>query len=196
MITRKENLVKEGTCQANSILEINVTLLLAERPCLEEKAHRVKGLEHQWKRPATTHTNEWNDCILLAYGARVAKECLILMASSHGPFIFPLGIRSHLNYLHLHPHPQHSPAMTGLGRALSTSVFDTTFHKKWMGNILNSMLNFESKSDLKFTSALRHFLRYLQTTERLILKWNGLPHLIRAGGLNIKSVVVGHLTFH
>ena len=193
MITRKENLVNEGTCQANSILEINVTLLIAERPCLEEKAHRVKGLEHQWKRPPATHTNEWNDCILPAYGARVAKECLILMASSHGPFIFPLGIRSHLTYLH--PHPQHSPAMTGLGGALSTSVFDTTFHKKWMGNILNSMLNFESKSDLKFTSALRHFLRYLQT-ERLILKWNGLPHLIRARGLNIKSVVVGHLTFH
>lgn len=65
-----------------------------------------------------------------------------------------------------------------------------------MGNILKSMLNFKSKSDLKFTSALRHFLRHLQATERLILKWNGLPHLIRTLGLNIKSVAMGHLTFY
>ena len=73
MITRKENLVKEGTCQANSILEINVTLLIVERPCLEEKAQRVKGLEHQWERPPATHTNEWSNCILPAYGAFMAK---------------------------------------------------------------------------------------------------------------------------
>ena len=87
-----------------------------------------------------------------------------------GPYIFPLGIRSHLNYLHLHPHTQHSPAVAGLGGALSISAFDTTFHKKWKGNILKSMLNFESKSDLKFTSALRHFLRNIHFAALNVLK--------------------------
>jgi len=43
MITRKENLVKEGTCQANSIMEINGTLLIIERLCLEEKAQRFRA---------------------------------------------------------------------------------------------------------------------------------------------------------
>ena len=58
--------------------------LTAERPCLEEKAQGVKGLEHQWKRPPATHTNKWNNCLLPACGAFMAKGCLILMASSHG----------------------------------------------------------------------------------------------------------------
>lgn len=113
MITRKENLVKEGTCQANSIMERNVTLLTAERPCLEDKAQGVKGLEHQWERPPATHGNEWNNCLLPACGAFMAKGCLILMASSHGALY--LSIRNK-EPPQLPPPPSSYPAQPCCGR--------------------------------------------------------------------------------
>lgn len=117
---------------------------------------RVKGLEHQWERPPATHGSEWNNCLLPACGAFMAKGCLILMASSHGALY--LSIRNkEPPQLPPHPHTQHSPAVAGLGGALSTSAFWYHISQKVNGNILKSMLNFKSKSDLKFTSALRHF---------------------------------------
>lgn len=191
MITRKENLVK-GTCQANSILEINVTLLIAERPCLEEKAYRVKGLEHQWK------------CYSYKWVERLYTSSLWSTRDKGMPD--PHGIVSRTLYFSIRdkkppklpPPPPSSPAQPCYDRTWWGIEHFCIWYisQKVNGEYFKQYVKLWEQIWFEVYFCFKTFFEIFTNNWRLILKWNGLPHLIRARGLNIKSVVVGHLTFH